>query len=558
MPCVASHLLGGYSMRQAPKAALLVVLATTFGCEGAMPPPPILKVTSPHRGLVQGGGGQIMVTGTTEPSADGDRVVKVKINEVPAQLAADGSFSALVDVPDGATLLETVAISDAGGSATDARTVHAGQLRPIGTPIDRAVTVALSAEAFAKLSAASGPLIKSLDLGGMLAAAPPMARLGDDYTNLQLSVKQLTLGDVKITLTPVDGGLQFSAQLDGLSVSAKAAYGGYLVPDGSTTVTVGADSITVSGTLVVTPTGTAGFTTKIASPSVRTTGLKMSASGLVGTVLDLLEDNLGSTVTKYATSAAERGIEPAINIAFGALAGPKTFDVLGNALELQASPSAITFTRAGALVSMNISAKVAGSESSPGYIFTPNGTPNLDVTKGVQIALADDLLNGLLASIHAKGLLDLHLDDNFGLFDKADFKLSMPPMISANNSDGSLRLVLGDMIATFTKQGKPVIAAAINASVDLQILNGTTAQELAFQFGKVRLWVNVIGGDDATPDQGGEMGLDDAASAGIGVQLDSLSEFLVTLPLPSVAGVQLDHLAMRADAGYVVASAEVH
>ncbi len=72
----------------------------------------------------------------------------------------------------------------------------------------------------------------------------------------------------------------------------------------------------------------------------------------------------------------------------------------------------------------------------------------------------------------------------------------------------------------------------------------------------MKLWVNLLASPD--PQAGGEVDFSGAAAAGIGVQLDSLSQFLVTLPLPSVAGVSFDNLAMHADGGYLVMSGEVH
>lgn len=110
---------------------------------------------------------------------------------------------------------------------------------------------------------------------------------------------------------------------------------------------------------------------------------------------------------------------------------------------------------------------------------------------------SDDLLNQMLAQVHALGLLNLNLKEDFGLFDTADFKLTLPPMISASTGDGSLRLVLGDMIATFSDNGKTVVAAALNASVDLEVLPGDNAEQIGLQFGKIDVFVNVIDGDDA-------------------------------------------------------------
>jgi hypothetical protein len=540
---------------QALKTSILFLLTTiVVACVAPTPPPPDLRVTSPKRGLVQGSSGRVVVTGTAVPGTDGALVTRVVVNRQPATLAADGTFTATVDVPPGAMLLETIAFTEEGGSATDARAVQVGELRPVTSNIERAVVASLSADAFAKLSSAAGPLVKGMDLMAQLEPLQPMANFGDSLANVKLSITKLTLGDVKFKLVPVDGGLQFSAELSGLDVAARAAYGGTFVVDGTTSVSITADKITIAGTLVVTPAGIAGFTTKITSPSVTSAALKLSASGLVGDILDLLNDNLSSTVQSLTTRSTELALQPLINEALGALAGPQRFDVLGKQLDFQVSPSEVVFSRAGAKVTLDVKATIAGSESSPGYVFTPNGTPALNVGKGIQLGLADDLVNALLAEVHAIGLLDLHIEKDFGVIDTADIKLSMPPMINASEN-GALRLVLGDMIATFSKQGKTLISAAVNAQVELEVLRGDNAEQIALKFGDVKAYVNVL---DPTAED--PLTADDvvgAATAGIDLQLDSMKAFLITVPVPKVAGVKLDNLALRADSGYVVVSGEV-
>lgn len=538
-------------MAQPSSRSALLVLLLASACTVAPPPPPVIKVTSPQRGMVQSDAGRIEVTGIALPGPSGSPVEKVTVNKVPATLEADGAFAATVDVPPGAILLETVATSEEGSSATDARAVHVGQLRPVGSNIERAITASVSASAFAKLSSAASSYIKTANLTSSI----PKVTMGDDIANLDLTVTKLALSDAKISLTPVDGGLAFSAEFTALSVSAKAHYDGILVPEGSNTIGVDADKITISGTLAVTPAGISGFTSKLASPSIQTTNMRLQAGGITGQILDLLQSELGSTINKWITSTAEGALGPMINDALGALAGAQHLDVLGHEVELQASPAALSFSAAGALVTLNIAAKIAGSETSPGFIFTPNGTPTMTVGAGIQVGLADDLVNELLAEVHALELLDIHLPLDLGLFDAADFKLSVPPMISANNGDGSLRLVLGDMIASFTDHGKPVISAAVNAQVDIEILRGSNPNEIALDFGKVHLFVNLL--DDSAGIENAE-DLAGAATAGIGIQLESLSQFLVTVPIPSVAGVSLDNLALRADSGYVLVSGNVH
>lgn len=544
------------AMRTLAISTGVLFLATAAACK-AQVPPPVLRITSPERSMVQREAGPILVTGTATPSTSGDRVVKVVVNQVEATLRPDGSFTAMLDAPRGAMLLETVATADSGASATDMRAVQTGQLRRVGTSIDRAITAALSADAFARLSAAAGPIFRTMNLSALLAPYQPMVSTGDDLANLRLSVTGVKFTDSKIALAPVAGGLAFSAELTGLDVAANAVYAGALVPDGSTAVTVHADQVTIAGTLAVAPAGTAGFTTRLVAPAVHTVGLRLAASGVVGQILDLLNSVLGSTVQTVVARSAELALEPLVNQALGALAGPQQIDVLGKKLDLQVTPSAVALSPTGAVVAMNVAALIEGSASSPGYIFTDNGVPAMDARRGLQLGLADDLVNELLAEVHALGVLDLSVQQDFGLFDAARFQLTMPPMISANSRDGAMRLVIGDLLATFSHHGQTVARAAINAQVDLEIAPAASAREVALQFGALDLQVNVL---DNTPNPAGVTGddLSDASSSGIGIQLDSLRQLLITLPVPSVAGIQLEQLSIGADSGYVMMSGQIH
>lgn len=552
---VASGLLNSQSpMRTAFWiSARLVFVATAVACAGEPKPPPVLKITAPVRSLVQSQPGQVMVTGTATPSDPSDPIAAVTVNRVAARLGADGSFTAALDAPHGAMLLETVATSQSGASSTDTRAVQTGQLRAVGTGIDRAVTAALSADAFTRLSAAAGPLIKTMDLTALLAPLQPMVSAGNSLANLTFSVGHLAFADIHVALAPVAGSLSFNAQIAGLDVTGLVAFAGALVADGSTTVTATADQVTIAGTLGIAPGGMAGFTTQLASPTVNTVGLKLQAAGLTGQILDLLNSVLGSTINTMVSQVAERAMGPLINDALGALAGPQQVDVLGQKLDLQASPSTVAFSAAGAVVTMNLAAMLEGSESSPGYIFTDNGSPAIDASHGFQLGLADDLVNELLAEIHALGILDFHLQQDFGIFDSAQLQLTMPPMISANTSDGALRLVLGDMVGSFASKGTPIAKAAINAQVDLKIAPASTGHSVILQLGAVDLRVNLL---DTTAGLTSD-DLSSATSTAVGFQTDSLSELLIKIPLPSIAGLQFSDLSLHTDSGYVMVSGQI-
>lgn len=542
-------------------AAVAAVTAGCTGGPGQTKEPPVLHVMSPARSLVQGQAGSLTVSGTALPGPDGDPIAKVLVNGVEATLHPDGSFSAAVDLPQGETLIQTVAKDEGGVAATDTRAVQAGQLQPVGSNIERAVAAALSADAFAKLSAAAGPIIKGINIPALIAPLQPMLSVGDSSTGAQLFVDNVKFSDIKISLTPVQDGLSFSAEIDQLDVPAHATFSVLGFGD-SASLGVTADKIVIAGTLQVTPAGMSGFQTKLVSPKVQLTNFVAHVGSIPDAIVKLLD--LQSTIQTIVAKVAELLMGPLVNQALGALAGPQTLPVLGHQLTMQVAPSAVSFTPAGGLVEIDMKALLAGSESSPGFIFTANGSPAMDPTFGFQLGLADDLANELLAELAAVGALNLSVPQNVGVFDTVQIQMTLPPMISADASDGqgsgqangAMRLMLGDMLATFTSHGTPVGKAAINAKVDLEITPAPGGGSVALQLGAPEIHVDTL---DDVPNTTGLNGPDlaNATAVGLGAQIDAISKLLVAIPVPSIAGLQFRNLSLTGDEGYVLVSGQL-
>jgi hypothetical protein len=525
-----------------------------------LPEPPVLKVTSPARSLQQPGAGQIRVTGTVAPNLEGTPVEKVLVNGVQATIEADGSFHALIDLPEGATLIHTVARDTAGTEDSDTRAVHAGELRAAGANIDRAVAAAISADAFAKISAAAGPLIEGMDLGAMIAPMQPMIRSGDpdslneeDCLFARGYIDDVNFSNIELSLIPKQGGIAFRAQIDGLDVPGHANYAVACV-DGSTSFRVKATRVVVTGTLVVTPAGNKGFKTTLANESVTITGLDIQASGIPGTIINMLslDKLLGWVISK----AAPMAMEPMVNKALGGLAGPKEVDVMGKTLVMEVDPTAIDIDQFGAWITLDTKMMIKGTESSPGFIFTDNAMPNMDPGNGMVLGLADDLANEMLASLHATGLLNLHMPAQGGTFDNTNIAMSLPPVISADPADGKLKLFLGDMIATYTNAGHPVARAAINATIDLKIVPASNGYGVALQLGKPTAKVTILD-DVANETRLLDKDLSLATEACLAAQIEGISKLLVNIPLPSVSGLQMRNMSLGSDDGYVMLKGDI-
>src|SRR4051812_16701084 len=180
----------------------------------AIKDPPVLKVTSPKRSLIQNHTGQLQVTGTVSANeASGEPVEKVLVNGVQATLGADGNFTATLELKAGETLINTTARDAAGQVAEDTRAVQAGQLRPVGSNIEDAITAAMSKTAFQKLSAAAGPMIKGFDFMSVLAPMNPMVHSGDesgeDCLFARGYVDGVGMSNAVISIIPTNAGLAF-------------------------------------------------------------------------------------------------------------------------------------------------------------------------------------------------------------------------------------------------------------------------------------------------------------------------------------------------------------
>lgn len=515
--------------------------------------PPVLRVTSPERSLVQDRAGIVQVTGEVAPNeVSGEPITKVLVNNVEATVKPDGTFTALVDVKPGATLIHTRAVDAAGQEATDTRSVQAGELRPVGANIDDALTAALSTQAFAKLSAAAGPMIEGMDLGAMLAPMQPMVHAGDeegeDCLFGRLYVDDVNMADVEIALTPTNDGLALRAVIEGLDVPAHARYA-VACADGTNDLRLRADRVVVEGTLVVTPDGNKGFKTSLTDENVDITGLDIQASGLPGTIIDLLR--LDTAVGYIISIAAPMAMEPMMNKALGGLAGPQELEVMGKTLTVEVDPTAVDIDASGALVTLSTKMLIAGSEHSPGFVFTDNGLPAMDPGQGVQIGLADDLVNELMAEITALGMLNLEMPAHGGSFDATAIAMTSAPMISADPSDGKMKIVLGDTMVTYTLHGEPVGKAALNAVIDLKIVPSTNGYGIALELGQATAYVDVLG-DVENRTRLADEDLARATKVVLEAQITSLTKLLSVIPLPSIAGIQLRNLSLSGDDGYVI------
>lgn len=506
--------------------------------------PPQLTVTSPARALLREQAGELLVSGRVAPGESGARVAEVTVNGVAAKLGDDGAFTARLELTPGATFVHTVARDVAGGEATDTRTVQAGELREGGELVEHGLAVALSDEALARVAGAAGAMMKTTDLAPILAPQNPMvsqgAEDGEDCLWGKVYVDDVNLSDARIELAPTAAGLALELEVAGLDVPARARYEA-LCLEGSTSLRMRAQKLLVRGVLRVTPRANRqGFDVRLAAPQVTVTGFQLTASGLPGDVLELLD--LDSAIGTILGRSAEIFLGPLLEKALGSLAGPKQAVVAGQAVGFELAAEAVSFDVTGAKVALSSRMGLARFPSR--FVYTPNQPASLEVASGYALAISDDALNQLLASVTSAGLLSFTMPAAGGTFESVRITAALPPMISADGDNGTLRILAGELRMALVSGGAEVAHVALHLAAEVSA--EPTAFGVRLILGTPEVHADVL--DNAT----GYADADNEQLIKLVVehQAKTLSFLLGNVPLPSFAGVTLADTRVRGADGF--------
>jgi hypothetical protein len=519
------------------------------------PNAPRVHITSPARGTIAGDVHTVTVTGT---ATDDTAVASVTVNDVPATLAADGTWSATVPVTAGTILLHAIAKDAQGNVGKESRAVVAGPMANLAQAVPQAITATLSAQTFQAIGKGTAGFLTHGDLAPMLASSNPVMDLGGgpDCLYVQASITSVTFGTADVTLAPQDGGLWLDVELDQANIGMHLDYAAACI-DGSRDITIGASHISVSGNMTV---GVAGhdFDIHLDSPNVNITGFNVELGGIPGAIVDML--SLDTAMGPLLGWATEKFVVPMLNKSLAGLNSTKTMDVMGTMVDIDIKPDDIQFSSAGAIVQLDSSLRAHGDSGQ--FVFTDNTVPAMDLSHGFQMAVADDAANQLFTSLWSAKALDKTIDLTNGsygeigkLYDAVEVSAAVPPFVDASGS--GLVLTVGDLMATFKNGGSIVTNVAINAQVDLKVATNADGT-LRFDVGTPTTYVDVL--DDANVDGANQLSNSDfeaIASFALSRVIAVGSGSLAAVPLPSVGGVSLQNLTVAEQAGYLVVDGEV-
>jgi hypothetical protein len=533
------------------------------GAPAIDPTAPSIHITSPARGTFAGNVKTLVVRGT---ASDDSGLAGVQVNGVEATLDAAGGWQATIPVTAGTRLIHAVARDAQGNTAKESRAVVTGPMRAIETGVPGAITAAMSAQTFDALGRGITSFLKTGDLEAILALIAPHnpvidAGGGPDCLFAQASITRMSVGSAtSVSLTPGTGGLVLDAELDRVSIGMHLRYAVACFDD-TRDISVAASHIQVTGTLAVGINGGA-FEIRLVDPAVKVTGFDVDLGGVPGEVVDLL--HLDSAIGSIVGSATEKLVVPLLNDALGALDAAGTVSVLGTPVHIAVSPARVRFDVRGAIIELDSVFRAQGDTASPGYVYVANQVPRISndsAGSGFALAIADDAANQLLGSFWAASGMDKAFDlttgsyGNIGqLYDRVELSAKVPPFVDA--SGGSLKLTIGDLVATFKRGSAVATEVVVNAELELKVTTGADGKP-RLDVGAPTTYVDVL--DENV----------DGANSLSNAQFEAITSFALArviavgsgavgaIPLPSFGGVAVHDVGIAEQTGYLVIDGDI-
>jgi hypothetical protein len=369
---------------------------------------------------------------------------------------------------------------------------------------------------------------------------------GEDCLFAKANVNDIDISDARIDLVPYSGGLRITAEVFDLRVPIYTWYA-VACANGDTDIVVNAQRITVQGDLNLSV-ANGQLVVDLTNENVDIVGFDLQASGLEGTVIDML--SLDTRIGPIIALGVELFMGPMVENAMAGLstAGPLSIPVMGKTLEVEIHPGSIAFDVTGAKVRLDTRFTMAGTESAPGFVFTQNGLPSMNAGDGFEMAMADDAVNQLMTGFWAVGGMNMTMPMSVGGIDAVQLEAKLPPMIAASGTDGNLRIVVGDMIMTKLVDGVVYGKTAVNMEIEMAV--DSTGRVMKLDVGEPEIHVDLM---DDVPNL---IGLTDdeeetILNASVHHMMETLGPLLQSIPLPTLGGVVLSDLDVKGVNGYV-------
>lgn len=518
--------------------------------------PPILEIVSPERGTTSPTT-SIEITGR---AVDDIGVAEVSVNGVAAKLDGDGNFAVTLNATEGITLLETVAIDDAGNEARDARAVLAGTLVDLATPVAAGLVGHLDSSAMAGLGVIVGDVANGIDWTALAKTYNPVAGSGGTSCNsYQAYIDSVSHGGFAVDTTAADGGIGGAVRVVDLDVRGHINWRG-LCASGTEEFRVTASAFDL-GALIAPRLEGAAIQVGLEDVSARFTNFQLSVSNVPGFVEDHFEPRVRDKIAEIVRDKARELVPPLATDYIGDfLATTHELDLLGRTIGLSVWPTAMSWTTAGGTITLDGVSAVDGAEGGV-FLSSPRRAP-MDAmlgSTGLAVAVADDVLNQLLAGMWTSGafadamvpLKGDTLDAVFGAEGtQATITMSLPPVASFDR-DGPAQLVIGDLeVEAVAPSGETLARFVVSAEIELTARAGGMGIALSTETGRILAQILETSPALVAPlDANKALALADIAIRQLAGRADDL---LTGVPLPGIDGASIEPSILASAGGYLV------
>jgi hypothetical protein len=537
------------------RVTAIAVLATLAACSDDVPDaPPTLEVISPARGTTADAE-TITVAGKVTDNGP----VRVSVAGVDVTPAPDGSFQATIPVAPGITIVETLAIDSAGQTARDVRAVLAGPLAVSDGTQAAPIGARAGAATLQKVGDAIATTAEQIDY---TAAVQPMNPIYDDPGCLgaRVNVTSINLSNIDIALVPQTGALSTEVVIDNLVVRAHTTYRVACI-SGSTNITLRATKARIKGDLGV-RVASGKLATSLPSATVAFEGFSFDVGGVPSQLESLFRNTVRSRVESALATMIRGNVPPIADQALaGMVAAPFTTSLLGKQLTFGVAPKTVAITPAELFVAVDTKVQVSGGE---GGVFSTQPMPitaaTMDQSRGLGVAIANDILNQMFAGLWAADAFDLQmsldsiailgalLDDDARSLGVA---LALPPTVTTDGAD--VTLSIGDLMITVRDEaGAEIQQIALSLRTTLAA-GPSQSGRILLTVGSPQVFAQVLAQSEAVQRPLTDNQVEGLVSAVWGVIGTTADDALAKLPMPTIGGIQLGAPTVSRGDGYVLA-----
>jgi hypothetical protein len=538
------------------RSSLLLPLALA-ACHGGDEIDPLLTVTAPERGTLSGEA-TVTVTGT---AGDDAGAVRVTVNGLAADVAADGSFALTFAVPPGIEVIETIAEDDAGNQARDVRAVLTGPLAPTSGTVADAFGTRIGPEGLTVMAGVVATTVQHLDVAALVGGDGPLVDVGGTCVGAEVHLLDVAMGDVAMAMAPVDGAIDTSVIVTDLEIKLRADYRVSCNTTHVAPITIRASRVSMDGDLGLAIVD-GDLASSLAGLDLDLEGLDLESEGLPGEIFDLLEgpiESLGPEIMEAMMTETVPGLVD--QTLADLMARGFQVPVMGRDVGIEVAPRAVAIDPTGALIVIDAGLHVEGDADGV-HLSTPEpaAAALAGGARGLAVAISDDVVNQAFAGLWAAGALELDLPiearDPLGLLVGADTRrlvlhLSLPPTASMGPG-GDLRFAIGDLLIRCEDEaGAEMTTIAVSLATTLGAEVDTTGA-IALRIGEPEVFAQVLSQSDRLEQPIVGENIEALVHALYDVLVPELNQALAALPIPALGGIEMVEPSVAARDGFVV------